>query len=193
YEGRGDRPAARRPPVYAPLPPSTGPSKATTYQGRGSNQIEVYLTNDLTLVRRPGHTLLLSPTFTADADGGGPPDSILLRFVSFSHEQVFSDHSALAITADGEIRWPNLTLYSHPTPSDTRARHSATTGEDGQVVETVGETLPYEEFVRIVSARNVTVMLGPDVVELTAEQVEALRDMHRKLPPSPHAPKRTRD
>ena len=37
----------------------------------------------------------------------------------------------------------------------------------------------------MISAKRVVVRLGPDRVELTADQIEALRDMHRCLPQPP--------
>lgn len=175
----------RRPrewPAYAPLPPAAGPSRAMTYRGEGTNQVEVYLTKDLTLVEQPGHTLLLSPIYTADADAAEPPATILLRFVSFSRAQVYEDDSPLHVFADGALVWPASPLLSGARPSDQRARHSATDGEDGRVVETVGESMPYELFVELVSASSVSIQLGPDKVELSPEQIEALRDLHRKLP-----------
>ena len=167
--------------VYAPLPPAAGPSKATTYRGEGTSQVEVYLTHDLTLVEKPGHTLLLSPTYVADADGSEPPEGILLRFVSFSTRQVFADDSPLVIAADDKVLWPEYP-YGRGTPQDPRSRHSATEGGDGRIIETVGETLPYDLFVEIVRAKSVVVRLGPDRVELSPEQIESLRDLHRRLP-----------
>lgn len=171
----------RRANVYAPLPPAPGPPKATTYRGSGTSQLEVYLTTDLTLVKRPGHTLLLSPIYTADADGSEPPADILLRFISFSDNQVFADDSPLVIAADGKVLWPEYP-YGRATLPDPRSRHSATDGGDGRIIETVGDTLPYDLFVEIVSAHSVVIRLGPDAVELSPEQIEALRDLHRKLP-----------
>ncbi|HEX8557611.1 MAG TPA: hypothetical protein VF668_05890, partial [Pyrinomonadaceae bacterium] len=171
-----------RGPAFAPLPPAAGPSKATTYRGVGTNQVEVYLTKDLTLVNKPGHSLLLSPIYTADADGGMPPDTVMLRFVSFSRAQFYDDDSPLHIIADGEYVWPETSPAGLLKSGSDPSRHSATPGGDGQVVETIGETLPYDLFVEIAGARRVILRLGPDTVELNAEQMEALRDLHRKLP-----------
>lgn len=171
-----------RPPAYAALPPATGPSKATTFRGAGTNQVEVYLTKDLTLVNKPGHSLLLSPIYTAGADGAEPPATVMLRFVSFSRGQFYDDESPLHIIADGEYKWPETSPAGLLRSRSDMSRHSATAAEDGQVIETVGETLPYDLFVEIAAARSVVIRLGPDTVELNAEQIEALRDLHRKLP-----------
>ena len=172
----------RRARVYAPLPPAAGPSKAITYRGEGTNQVEVYLSQDLTLVEQPGHRLLLSPIYTADADASEPPETVLFRFVSFSRGQFYSDDSPLVILADGEQRWPVSSLLGSQMPSDPRARHSATDGENGHIVETVGEAIPYELFAEMVGAARVSIWLGQDSVVLSREQLEALRDLHRKLP-----------
>src|ERR1044071_3649191 len=77
------RVSTKTPPAYAPLaPPAPATSKAAVNYVEGHDQLDVYLTNDLTLVRKPGHVLTLSPTFTTRMSAPGQPDSILLRFVS---------------------------------------------------------------------------------------------------------------
>jgi len=43
--------------------------------------------------------------------------------------------------------------------------------------------IPYETFVEIISARRVVLSLGPDKVELTHDQIEAMRDMSRRVTP----------
>lgn len=178
--------AARRAPAYVPLAPPSEPSEATSYYAKESGQLNIYLTNDLTLVRRPGHTLLLSPALTVWGNGGEPPHSILLRFVSFSDAQHFDDDSPLDITADGDLKWSRDPLAEgYRAPSEARARHSVTMQDGSQVVETLGEVIPYETFLEVISARRVIVTLGPDSVELTADQIEALRGMHRLLPQPP--------
>lgn len=173
----------RRPPVYAPLPPPSAPSKATTYYAKASDQLNVYLTNDLTLIRRSGHSLLLSPTFTVHGHGeGGQPGTILLRFIAFSGEQYYDDDSRLLIFADGTEMWPDRPGRLSRLSSGATVPHSVTTTEDGRFVETFGQEIPYEDFLDIISARQVLIGLGTDRVELTADQLEALRDMHRQLP-----------
>jgi hypothetical protein len=171
YETRA---AARRPPVLPPLPSPSTPTKAATYVARQFDQLDVYLTNDFTLVNRPDHRLLLSPTFTTRASKPEPPDSILLRFISFSGERTFSNFTPLIITADGENKLDeraHLWYGGGGVPG----------GEGDPVVEGLGVELPYEVFLEILSARQVIIQLGPDRVELSAEQIEALRDMHRRV------------
>ncbi|MET0645851.1 MAG: hypothetical protein ABW208_04470 [Pyrinomonadaceae bacterium] len=175
---RAERPAAKRlaakaPPAYAPLPRPSGPTQAATHYWKERDQLDVYLTNDLTLIRQLGHTLMLSPTFTAKALAPEPPRSVLMHFVSYSQQQVFDHDTPFVITADGAELW-----RSGATASPL---HSAAYDDD-QVVETFGQEIPYDLFLSIISARHVVVELGDDRVELTADHIEALRDMRRRLP-----------
>jgi hypothetical protein len=164
----------RTPVVTTPAPPSP-PSKATTHVAKQFDQLDVYLTNDLTLVSRPGHRLMLSPTFTTRASKPEPPDSVLLRFISYSDERTLSNTTPLIITADGEDR---INVCSHLWYGGNA--NARTVG--GQVVEGVGVELPYYIFVEISYAKEVIVQFGRDRVRLTAEQIDALRDMHCRLP-----------
>ena len=173
-----ERPAAERltakaPPAYAPLAPPSGPTQAATHYWHERDQLDVHLTNDLTLIRQLGHTLLLSPTFTAKVRAPEPPHSVLLHFVSYSQEQMFDRDTPFVITADGSELWRSGT--------NARPLHSAAYHGD-QVVETFGLEIPYDLFLQVSSARRVVIELGDDRVQLTAEQIEALRDMHRRLP-----------
>ena len=74
----------------------------------------------------------------------------------------------------------------------TREKVPATTAtlDDGQVVNTLAvETLtteiPFETFVETISAKRVVLSFGPDSVELTHDQIEALREMYRRATPPP--------
>jgi hypothetical protein len=132
--------------------------------------------------------LLLSPTFIMQGHSTEPPRTVLLRFFSFSDAQFFTDESPLIITADDVTAWPDTALFDgYPTPTGARVLHSATTDENSHVAETFGIEIPFETFVEIISAKRVIISLGPDRVELTAEQIEALRDMYRRIPQPPGA------
>ena len=185
YEKRAERLRSKKAPAYAPLTTTTvsGLSVAETHYWREQDQLDVYLTNDLTLVRRRGHTLLLSPTYATKVLKPGRPHSVLLRFVSFSHEQFFDRNSPFVITADGVERWRyGARGPGDETPWNAKALYSAAFDDNGQVVETLGHELPYDIFVQVVGARRVMIELGDDMVELTPQQMESLRDMHRHLP-----------
>jgi hypothetical protein len=185
----GSRAESRRPPVYAPPPPPSGPSKAATQYSKETDVLEVYLSNDLTLIRKPGHTLLLSPTFNTKVRTHEQPATVLLRFVSFSQIQQYYDTTPLVITTDGEYMWDDTEPALYGAAHAHTGRHSVTVEDGGQVVETVGVSIPYDLFIEIISGRQVIVQLGDDSVELTAEQIETLRDMHRRLPQQSTAPK----
>lgn len=177
-----ERPALRRMPVFATLPPPSVPPKATTHIVKEWNQLNVYLTNDLTLVKRPGHRLLFSPTFTTSATNPEAPETILLRFISYSKQQMFSEASLLSIKADGDYKVKEGEDGQYLARA---ARYSVAVGEDDEAVETIAIELPYELFVETITARKVIIQLGPDSVALTAAQIEALRDMHYRLPQPP--------
>ena len=182
------RASAKTPPAYAPLaPPPSAPPKADVNYFKDFDQLDVFLTSDLTLVRRPGHTLLLSPTYTTRMSAHEQPRSVLLRFVSFSKGQVYTDTTPLLISADGRYKWDDSAEMdaAYSVSRTNTGRHSVTKDAGGSVVETVGVELPYETFLEIISARRVVIELGPDTAELNADQVEALRDMHRRLPQPP--------
>lgn len=172
---------------YIPLPPPTGPTKAISYLNRTTGETNVYLENDLDLIRRPGFLLQLSPTFTVS----GPkemPRSVLLRFLAYSGAQYFSYDHSLTITADGRQVWP---VYRSdggeqwPGWSEEKVPRSVTFGEEGRVVETVSKEIPYEVFAAVISAKRVSFKLGPEETALTAGQLGALRDMHLRLSQPP--------
>ncbi|HWS87449.1 MAG TPA: hypothetical protein VN282_10815 [Pyrinomonadaceae bacterium] len=183
------RASSRTPPIHAPLaPPDTAPAKAAVNYVNNFDQLDVYLTNDLTLVRKPGHTLLFSPTFTTKASVREQPRSVLLRFVSFSEKQFYTERTPLLISANGAYKWNDTAQIVYGPPRTNTGRHSVTTDAGGSVVETVGVEIPYDTFLEIISARRVIVELGEDTAELNSEQIEALRDMHRRLPQQPEDP-----
>lgn len=192
----------RRPPVarhapaglpdYVPLPPPSAPSRAASYESSG--MLHVSLSKDLTLVKRPDRELLLSPFFSARAYPPAEPESVRLSFILFSDKGTCPGDCPLSIKADGETVWPEGGAADPQFNAYGRRRgrvpHTSSTREDGLVIETKAAEsfevhVPYDVFIRIISARRVIVRLGTEQVELTADQVEALRDMHRRLPQPP--------
>lgn len=171
---------ARRTPVVISLPPPAGPTKATSHRDKVSGSVTVYLDKDLTLLKARGHQLVLSPTFSLRRDDS--PDSVLLHFMSYSRERTLSIDNKLSITADGQQVWPVYSIDGDVTWKGWKEETVppfVTEADDGGVIENVGKTIPYEVFAKAISARSVVVNLGPHAVELKAEQLEALRDMHR--------------
>jgi hypothetical protein len=186
YERPAERLRSKGAPEFAPLPPMKGPLEAETHYWQASDQLDIYLTRELLLVRRYDHTLLLSPSLTTKSANPERPSSVLLHFTSFSHEQTFDKNSPFVITADGVALW----RYGSHGPGDatlmySNVLYSAALDGDKQVVETVGHEIPYDVFEQLVSARRVAFELGPDSFALTAEQLAALRDMRRFIPHTP--------
>ena len=134
YERPAERLRSKSAPDFAPLPQQMlmTPLKAETHYWKTSDQLDVYLTRDLLLIRRRGHTLLLSPTYATKVLNPEQPRSVLLNFTSFSHEQVYDKDSSFVITADGAEVWrygtraPTTRLPGTPRHS-TQPRLTATT------------------------------------------------------------------
>ena len=184
-----ERRSARKSPAYTKLaPPSSVPSKGAVNYVKDFDQLDVFLTNDLGLVREgAGHVLLLSPTFATKISAPKQPRTVLLRFVHYSPQrQALDPDTPFVITADGVEVWRSGEgITGSAAPFGTRPLHSVAYGESGQVVETFGQEIPYDLFLNVISARRVIIELGDDRVELNADQIEALRDMHRRLPQQP--------
>jgi hypothetical protein len=194
---RGSHPVRRQVPPrpeHIPIAPPSAPSSASAYVSGG--MLHLSLNNDLTLVRRPGYTLLLSPSFSAPTYPPAEPEAARLNFLRYSNSNSgpCPGDCPLTIKADGGILWPRPSAGDSGGDSYSWKResvpHSSIKMEDGSVVETLAAEsftaeVPYDTFLDIISARRVSVRLGPDWVELTADQIEALRDMHRRLPQPP--------
>lgn len=177
----------RRPPIYVPLPPQSQPTKATSYRDERSGALAVYLKTDLELRGARGRRLLLSPIFTL-SEGDGSPDSVLLRFVSFSDKPQLPYGARFVISADGKQVWP---AYDEDGTrvwegwSEEGVLPDVTDVEGGGVIENAGKTVPYEVFADVIRAKRVAINFGPHLVELNAEHLEALRDMHRLISQPP--------
>jgi hypothetical protein len=177
-------------PEYVPLPPPSAPSRAAAYESGG--MLHVSLSKDLTLVKRPGRTLLLSPFFSVRTYPPEEPGFVRLNFIIYTGKETSCPGGCpLTITADGETLW--ALAESPAPPSNTsgwsRKRFPPSSGTlgDGRVLETMAAEslaaeMPYNLFLDMLSAKSVIIKLGPDRVELTADQIEALRDMHRRIP-----------
>jgi hypothetical protein len=190
----GDRAVPVAQPDYVPLPPPSAPSRASAFESGGL--LHVSLNNDLMLVKRPERRLVLSPSFSARTFPPAEPQSVLLNFILYttSDEKSCPGDCPLTIRANEEVLWPERSAIDPGGHSYGWKRegvpHSSDRLEDGSVVETMAAEsfsaeVPYDTFLDIISARRVVVRLGPDWVELTADQIEALRDMHRRLPQPP--------
>ena len=185
---RSERAALLAQPGYVPLPPPSAPSRASAYESGGL--LHVSLNNDLTLVQRPGRKLVLSPSFSAPTRPSEEPKSVLFNFIIYSEKEACPGDCPLTITADGVTVWTSYAHGDSPGWQRERVPHSSAKLEDGRVIETMAAEslstmISYEGFIDMIGAKRVVVRLGPDWVELTADQIEALRDMYRRLPQPP--------
>lgn len=151
-------------------------------------RLHVSLKDDLTLMDEPGRRLHLSASFRARPQE--EPGWVTLRFMLFSNTGTYPEDCLLAIRADGVPLWPDSARggrnWASTAWSRERVPRSVTKLDGGQVLETLGAEslsmeLPYDLFLKMISAKRLVIILGPDRAELTADQVEALRDMHRRL------------
>lgn len=175
---------------YAPLPPPAAPSKVTVIEYRGG--ANVFLTDDLTLVRKPGRTLVFAPSFSVSTRPLELPRTVTLRFtVFFSGKEACPGACMLLINADGSHLWESAASGTFSTGWTRETVPASTTSlGDGQVAvtlaaETFTTQISYETFLDIISAKRVILSLGPDKVELTHDQIESLREMHRRIGPPP--------
>ena len=171
---------------HVSLPPPAPLSKITAVESGGL--VSVSLTNDMTLVREPGRTLVFAPSFSTRARPAAElPSTVTLRFTIFSGEEACPDACMLVINADGSRVWESAANGTFSTDwTRVKVPASTITLADGQVAETLAaETfttqIPYAMFVDILSARRVVLSLGPDKVELTYEQMQTLREMNRRV------------
>jgi hypothetical protein len=174
---------------YAPLPPPAVPSSSATTESDG--RLNVFLNNDLTLVKKAGRTLVLSPSFITRGRPPEPPPAVTLRFTIFADKDACPGACMLVINADASHVWESAAKGTFST-GWTREKIPGSTIKlpDGQTAETLAAEIlttriPYGTFVEIISARRVVLSFGPDKVELTHDQIEAMRDMQRRVAPQP--------
>jgi hypothetical protein len=170
-------------------PPTNAPGSALVSESNG--MLNVSLNKELTLVYRPGRKVILAPWFSVRARRFEEPKSVLFSFVIYTNNETCAGDCPLTITADGVTVW---TSYSHGDSHGwlrrSRVPGSSAKLEDGRSIETMSAELlstliSYKGFVDMIGAKRVVIRLGPDWVELTPDQLEALRDMHRRLLPQP--------
>jgi hypothetical protein len=181
------------PPPLVPFAPPAPRSRAAAYES--GSLLHVSLDNDLRLVTRPGRALLLAVNFSAPTNPPAVPEYVYLTFHLYTDEQACPYDCQLDIIADGMTLSPQYkrsgaaprTQGISPGLQGGGAQQPPARPEDDPLVaakflDWVGAKISYEEFVRIVGAKQVRIRLGPDWVELSADQMEALRDMRRRLP-----------
>ena len=159
--------------------PLTGPkgreanTEVKTLTARASyipaqNQTEISL--ELLLEGNPLTGLSMIPHFTLAGDAtqrpSASPEIVRFDFVSYSPRPRFKPNSTLIFNVD------NKSLL------DTDVTFSVSKGADGQVAELLSLPMPYEEFLHIANATNVTISIGDQTFPLKHEQVIALKNMN---------------
>ncbi|MFL6331731.1 MAG: hypothetical protein ACJ754_00140 [Pyrinomonadaceae bacterium] len=179
-----DPPPTAAPPADVPFAPPAPRSRAKSYES--GSLLHVSLDNDLKLITRPGHALLLSVNFSAPTRPPRVPEFVYFTFHLYTNETGCPHDCPLTIVADDLMLSPAYTR-SEATPR-TPSLSPSLPGEqpaETMFLDWVSARISYQQFNDIISAKRVLVRLGPDWVELSIEQIEALRDMQRKLPQLP--------
>jgi hypothetical protein len=177
-------------PDHFPLPPPAAPSYASAYENDGL--LHVSLTKNLMLVRRPDRVLQLALFFHARTNPPREPDSVDFSFSLYTDEEhtypndcpftIIADDMTLspAYVRSGAV--PHSSSLSSSTQRDPATQSEVEQMIDSKFLDMVSMSISYEQFVEITSAKRVIIRLGPDWVELSPDQLEAMRDMHRRLP-----------
>jgi hypothetical protein len=189
-------PPAPAPPATVPFAPPSPRSRAAAYESGSLRHVS--LDNDLRLVTRPGRALLLAVNFSAPTNPPAVPEFVYFTFHLYTDEQACPYNCQLNIIADSMTLSPEYarsgaaprTQGLSPGLQGGGAQQPSARPEDdpifsAQFLDWVGAKISYEEFVKIVMAKQVRIRLGPDWVELSADQMEALRDMQRRIPRPP--------
>ncbi|HVF43069.1 MAG TPA: hypothetical protein VM936_08665 [Pyrinomonadaceae bacterium] len=171
-------------PVPVKVLPPLSSGKVLTYDENGRTQVSLY--HDLTLVKKADFTLTLSPSFSARTNPLRDLSAVTLRFIRFAREDPrCPGECPLVIDADGARVWPARGRTSPAQWQREDVPGSTATSASGPVemmpAEILTTEIPYDVFLEMLLAERVKVSLGPDKADLTPEQREAMRDMHRQV------------
>ncbi|HKO96593.1 MAG TPA: hypothetical protein VJU86_06365 [Pyrinomonadaceae bacterium] len=97
------------------------------------------------------------------------PSDVTLSFFSASSDRTYADNRALRILIDGKEALSGVAQY----------KNGNTNGEVFLI--NVTQEIPYELFLRLVSAKNVKISVGPTEFALKDSDLEALKDLQRIL------------
>lgn len=153
---------------YSLRAPEGATPRVASYYSPEVNQTSVYPAEDLILVGGAGRRLLLSPIISWTGERSSAPKSVHFRFYSFADVSQYDTARGLRVTADGEELWEAAAPI-----------YSITFGHADRVVENLGAQVPFEVLARATAAETMKVAVGREEIELTAEQVNALRLMLR--------------
>lgn len=168
----------------ARVSPFTPSDKVLTYDENGRTHVSLY--RDMMLVKNHDFELTLSPFFSARVNPLRDLSAVSLRFIRFAHDDPGCPGDCpLDIYADGVRVWPSRRRTA-PTQWTRESAPSATVNSGSGPVEIMAAEIltteiPYDVFLEILVAERVKVSLGSDTAELTSAQLEAMRDMHRRV------------
>ena len=101
----------------------------------------------------------------------GSPSELLFVLNASSKQRRYQIEPQITVTADGEvIRTRQMKNYG--------ARN-----DKGQIIEPLLTMMPYEIVVKMANAKKVTLKIGTTDYEMTANNLEALRDVVSRLAP----------
>lgn len=102
---------------------------------------------------------------------GASPSELLFMFNANSKQRRYQVEPQLVITADGEvIRTRQMKNYGSRT-------------ENGRIIEPLLTMIPYDIVVKMANAKKVTLKIAATEYEMTANNLEALRDVASRLTP----------
>jgi len=159
--------ADARPDIRTLRAPDVVASSLVSHGPRGTGPRTVYPAADLALINgEGGRRLLFSPSYSAQDGLPRRSQIVTLRFYSFSRTAHYSINRQLRIMADGREIW-----------LDPEANYSVDAGVNGETVESLIDQMPLDYFAWAANSKVVKITVGPDVIELSPGQIEALRRM----------------
>jgi hypothetical protein len=132
-----------------------------------ADNTDVYLAQNLRLYGIDGGGLVALVHFVSPGRKVSEPGAIKFEFTTDSRKKMFEKDARLVVVTDGHV------IFSGT------AQLTRTTGfEFAESVDQILEgEIPYQQFVRMATGRNTTMIVGSYKFELTGEQLTSLRAM----------------
>ncbi len=146
-----------------------GRANAIFSHPKGRAQIAVQ-TNPLTLAGNSENGLFLSPNFIVFGRKVVTPPSIEFEFISYSPQRKFLVNRTLQILSHDRA------LYS-----DRLVLATWGTSPDATVTEVLVAKIPNKNFTNLIGEKSLSLVVGEARLELTEDNLEALRDLKRMI------------
>jgi hypothetical protein len=134
-----------------------------------ADNTDVYLAQNLRLYGVDGGGLVVLVHFTSPGRKVSEPAAIKLDFTTDSRQKMFEKDARMVIVSDGHVIFSGTVQLIQTTGFEFA----------GSVDQTLAGEIPYQQFIKMVAGRNVTMIVAPYKFELTNEQLTALRAMKR--------------